>query len=306
VLTTFLSRGEVVRHARALHLLRELREAFVAQARDGASSTLSLDVPGPHGATALRHATLASIPAWSLTVRSVLRADARGSGAALHLYDGPSGRLLATMDAGHLGTLSQSVVGALAVDALARSEAAVVALLGGGPIASNALKALRLVRSLQRVTLFDPDLVSSTSQALALHQALSVPVRACESAEEAVAIADVVVLTGRVRLPSDALRDGAHVTVMSAEQHAEAPLPDAVLGRARVFSEQRAPALPWAPRDVRALGEVLDGRAEARPTANALTIFLATTPPVVDLVAGWHVFEGARHDEALTRVDLDG
>lgn len=306
MLTTFLSRGEVVRHARALHLLRELREAFVTRAREGASSTLAMDVPGPHGATALRHATLATIPAWSLTVRSVLRADARGSGAALHLYDGPSGRLLAMMDAGHLGTLSQSVVGALAVEALARPEAAVVALLGAGPIASSALKALRLVRSLQRVTLFDPDLVASTTQALALHQALSLPVRACESAEEAVAIADVVVLTGRVRLPSDALREGTHVTVMGADQRIEAPLPHSVLERARVFSEVPGPPPPWARGDVRALGEVLAGQAEARSSSGGLSVFLATTPPLVDLVAGWHVFEGARHDEGLTRIDLDG
>ncbi|MCA3014439.1 MAG: hypothetical protein INH41_18810 [Myxococcaceae bacterium] len=306
MLTTFLSRGEVVRHARALHLLRELREALVAPAPDGGPSSLAVEVPGRHGETALRHATASSIPAWSLTVRATLRADARGSGAVLHLYDGPSGRLLSSMDFGHLGSLSQAVLGALAVDVLARPDAACVAVLGAGPMASSALKALRLVRSLERVMLYDADLAASTSQALALHQALSVPVRACESPEEAVALADVVILTGKVRLPSDALRDGTHLSVMGAERWLEAPVPTSVLARARVFSELASPALPWAPAGVTGLGEVLDGRVTARPRPGDLTVFLATTPPLIDLVAGWHVFEGARHDERLTRVDLDG
>jgi ornithine cyclodeaminase len=304
VLTTFLARNEVVRHARALHLLRELREALVAQARLS-SSTFVAQASGPHGPTAFRHATLASIPAFSLTVRPSLRADARSTGALLHLYDAPSGRLLASMDAGHLGTLSQAVVGALAADALARPDAATVAVLGCGPPASSALKALRLVRSLERVALYDPDLVSSTTQALALHQSLSMPVRACESAEEAVSRADLIVLIGQVTLPTDAIRNGAHVTVMAAEQFDDAPVPGSLLTRARVFSETREPSRPWAPLGVTALADVLDGRLPARGTPSDVTVFLATTPPVIDLVAGWHVYEGARHDERLTRVDLD-
>lgn len=298
MLTAFLTRAEVSRHLRALNLLHELRSAFLR--REGGQGDHSVEFPVEGAAKAsVRHGTLSGVRAWSVTVQPSTPAT-----RVLQLYDRDSGALLALMDAGHLTALRASVVGALAADALARPDARNVALLGNGPVVSSALKALRLVRSLERITLFDPDLAASTEQSMALKAMLSVNVRACETEEEAVATADVVVMTGDVPLTVDALLPGTHVTVMAPERAAKAPLPQAVLTRARCFSDDRHPRLAWAPAIVGDLGQVLSGALPARTADEQITVFFSLGPPTLDLVAAWHVYEGAQHDETLTRVDL--
>lgn len=297
MLTAFLTRAEVSRHMQALHLLSELRDAFSSRA-SGGDQALSFDAPGASAATLIRQATLPSVPAWSLTVRAA-------SGTVLQLFDRQTGHLLAVMNGGHLTSLRAAVVGALAADVLARPDATNVALLGTGPAVSSALKALRLVRSLERITLFDPDLAAATEQAFKLQAVLSASVRACETAEQAVAVADIVVLAGAVPLPTDALRDGAHVTVMSAEQSDGAPLPLSLLARARCFSDDQHPPMAWAPSMKGTLGQVISGAVPARTRADELTAFLSIGPPFLDLVAAWHVYESAKRDETLTRIDLE-
>jgi ornithine cyclodeaminase len=298
VLTALLTRAEVSRHLRALNLLHELRSAFLRREGEHGDHAVEFAVEGAATA-AVRHGTLPGLRAWSVTVQPSTPAT-----RVLQLYDRDSGALLALMDAGHLTALRASVVGALAADALARPDARNVALLGNGPAVSSALKALRLVRSLERITLFDPELAASTEQAMALKAMLSVNVRACETEAEAVATADIVVMTGDVPLTVDALSPGAHVTVMAPERALKPPLPQAVLARARCFSDDRHPRLAWAPPIAGDLGQVLSGALPARTEDHQLTVFFSLGPPTLDLVAAWHVYEGAQHDETLTRVDL--
>lgn len=303
-MTAVLSRAEVSRHMQALHLLREVRQAFSERAAPGTGQS-TLDAPAGNGPTHVRQGTHPSIPAWSLMVRAALPASSRSSGALLQLYQRESGALLAVMDGGHLTALRAAVVGALAADVLAKPEAKNVALLGTGPAVSSALKALRLVRTLERVTLYDFDLAASTEQALRLHQTLSARVRACETAEEAVSRADVVVLAGPVPLPTDALAPGAHVTVMSAEEHLAAPLPERLMARARCFCDDARAPMPWAPAMLGDLAQVLGGGVPARTSPEQVTAFFSIGPPFLDLVAAWHVYEGAKADETLTRIDLE-
>ena len=40
-------------------------------------------------------------------------------------------------------------------------------------------------------------------------------------------------------------------------------------------------------------------------SSEELTLFASVGPAALDLLAAWHVYEGARHDEGLTRIDLE-
>ena len=304
MLTAVLSRAEVSRHMQALHLLHEVRQAFATRPPVGAEQT-SFDAPSGNGPTLVRQGTHPALPAWSVLVRAALPASSKSSGSVLQLYERESGHLLALMDGGHLTALRSSVVAALAADVLARPEACNVALLGTGPAVSSALKALRLVRTLERVTLYDFDLAASTEQALRLHQTLSARVRACETPEEAVSRADLVVLAGPVPLPTDCLAPGAHVTVMNAEKHLVSPLPPSLMERARCFCEDTQAPMPWAPKMTGDLAQVIGGTVPARTSTDDVTVFFSIGPPFLDLVAAWHVYEGAKADETLTRLDLE-
>jgi alanine dehydrogenase len=305
MLTAFLSRADVSRNTQALTLLQALRDAFTARVHPASVHTLQFDAPSPGGSTLVRQASLPALPAYAVTVRTDLAAPQAPGPAVLQLHEASTGRLLALMDSGHLSLLRASLVSALAADVLARPDARDVAVLGVGAAASGALKALRLVRSLRRVWLYEPDVATNFELAFRLNSALSMDVHGVDSAEEAVAEADLVVLTGQVPLPADAVKPGAHVTVLSADDFAAPPLPPPLLARARRFCDLNAPGLAWAGPFDGELGEVLSRQRPGRAGPDDVTLFASSGPAYLDLLAAWHVYEGARHDESLTRVDLE-
>ncbi len=305
MLTAFLSRADVSRHMQALHLLRELREA------------LSLTPPLPELETSgtcllqmadsvsqIRHSRWPSVPAFAVTVRTEAHTPA-ATRSVLQLHDAKTGKVLAVMDAGHLTSLRASLVGALAADVLARDDARQVAVLGSGLAASGALKAIRLVRSIQRVWLYEEDPAANTELAMRLQSTLATSVRGTNSPEEAVENADLIVLTGNVTLPNDVIRPGAHVTVLQAERYASPPLPATLLRRARRFTDGANAGLEWGASFATTLSDVLTQRQPGRQNADEVTVFASVAPSFLDLLAAWHVYEGARHDEALTRLDLE-
>lgn len=301
MLTAFLSRADVSRHMQALHLLRELREALALPV--GADATAGLDHSLEGSATHIRRSLWPTVPAFSVSVRTDLPSAV--SRSVLQLHDQKTGKVLAVMDAGHLSALRASLVGALGADVLARDDARQVAVLGSGLAASGALKAIRLVRSIQRVWLFEEDPAANTELALRLQSTLATSVRGTNSPEEAVENADLIVLTGNVALPTDALRPGAHVTVLNADSYTSAPLPPALVRRARRFTDAVSPALEWGAPFSTLLGDVIAGRQPGRQSPDELTVFASVGPSFLDLLAAWHVFVGARDDEALVRLDLE-
>lgn len=305
MLTAFLSRADVSRNTQALTLLQALRDAFTARVHPSSVQTLQFDAPAPGGSTLVRQASLPGLPAYAVTVRADFARPHTPGRAVLQLHEASTGKLLAVMDSGHLSQLRASLVSALAADVLARADACNVAVLGAGTAASGALKALRLVRSLRKVWLYEPDVAANFELAFRLGTTLSMDVKGADSAAEAVADADIVVLTGEVPLPTDALKPGAHVTVLAAETFPDNPLPPALLARARRTCDLNEPPLSWGGPFHAELGEVLSKQKDGRLGPDDVTVFVSIGPAYLDLLAAWHVYEGAQHDESLTRVDLE-
>lgn len=303
MLTAFLSRADVSRHLQALHLLKELREALTARRKAASVQTLRFEPSTPEpSSTLLRQAAVLGVPAWMVTVRSE---TVKGTRSVLQLHDAGTGQMLAMMDAGHLMMLRASLMSALAADVLARPDAKHVAVLGAGAAASSALKALRLVRSIEQVWFHEPNVVDNFELVHRLQTTLSMAIRAVDTPKEAVEHADIVVITGTTSLEGVTLKPGAHVTVLSAETLAGSPLPAPMLESARRFCDASEPALKWGQPFHAELGEVLSNEKVGRRSEDELTLFASVGPASLDLVAAWHVFEGARHDEGLTRIDLE-
>ncbi len=230
-------------------------------------------------------------------LRAALAAEPSGSGARgelpgvpafsvrvgheLHLHDAASGEVLAVMEGERLFAMRDAVLAALAVDALARPEATRVALVGAGASAGLILKSIRLVRSLAQLRVFDPELVSSHTLAGRLFHELSLPARAFESLEEALQDADLV-LVSTPGLLERGVSPGAHVHLAAAQ-----PPP----ANAKVFSEE-------------ALRPVLRGAAPGRSHEGEVTVFAPQGLSSLDLVAAWHVYQVAKDDDSLPRVQL--
>lgn len=289
MLTAVLTRADVARHLSALILLDELRSAFRAPL--GSSP----------GRSTFRQGELEALPAWSATVRSD---TATGRRAVLQLHDRATGHLLAVMDAVHLSTLRASLVGALAADVLARPDAKTVAILGAGAAASSALKALRLVRSIEQVWFHQPDVAENFELAHRLQRDLSMAIRAADTVDEAVSGADLVVVVGNAPVELQRLRVGTHVSLLDALAPFPSPLGPNLLEQSRRFCDaEPSSALSGAP--FTPLYQVLGGGAPGRTHAKDVTVFASLAPPSLDALTAWHVYEGARHDETLTRIDLE-
>ena len=203
------------------------------------------------------------------------------------------------IDAEALFSLRACLVSALAVNALTPPEAKRVAVFGTD--SSGALKALRLVRSLREVWLVAPTLQQAVVEAAQLQDALKTPVRAVEHPAEAVANAEVVVLTGGVALPELALWPSVVLSIPSAARFEAAPLSPGLLAKAWRVGD--GPLSAWGQPIHAELGAVLAGTASRPPGGNP--VFIGADPEALNLLAAWHVYLGAQGDEALPRVDFE-
>ncbi len=315
--TLVLTRADVARHMEALTLLQALREGHMGHAArmtDPTRAHASLGRAG--GATVVFPGTLEDVPAWTAEVHASLPGGAMAEGALIQLRELSSGRLLAVMDAGHLARIRTGLVSALAVDALARRDAATVALIGAGDRASVFLKCLRLVRSLRQVHVWETQLADAEVFAQRNFQALKVPTRSEATIAEAVAEADIVICATASDTPflfPEMLRPGTHVNALGGAEPHRAEISSALLQQARFFCDDRelsaragalAAAGPGTDVVATELGEVLAGRLPGRANPEELTVFASVGLPFEDLAAAWAVYESAQHDETLSRVDF--
>lgn len=316
--TLLLTRSDVSRNLQALTLLADMREAFRvdALARTVAPQRTRVPLHAEGTAMVLFPGSLPGVPAYSVKVSARFPSLTPPLQGALQLHDLATGALLAVMDAAHLTAVRTGVVGALGADVLARPDAHRVALLGAGPRSVLQLKSLRLVRTLSQAFLYDVDFERAVELATRLYQQLSLPVRPVGSVEEAVAEADIVVmpgLGGQAALPAELVRPGMHLTALGADEQVKVELSPELIARTTFVCDHRGLALSGgvvgsaglAESSIHAeLGEVIAGMRPGRTSPEQLTLFCTVGVPFQDLAAAWHVYQAARGDEEVRRLDF--
>lgn len=310
--TLVLNHGDVLRHLDTLALLPELRAAFVADATHRLSEpTLARAVPRSGASTSvLMPGMVEGIPAYSVQV--LTGSASGGMKGMLLLHQLETGQLLALMDAAHLSALRSAVVAALAAEVLSRADASRVALVGAAAPAAMHLKCLRLVRSLTQLRVFDEDHPRAFELAARMQSTLHLPSRSTNTVEEAVADADIVVVVGTAREPlvtPGMLPPGCHVTSLGLETAGRrgvaldefaGPVFCDNAGLAQGHGAMGALGLAGGTE----LGQVLAGRSAGRASPDQRTVFSHMGLPFQDLVAAWQVYQGAVHDDAITRLDF--
>lgn len=312
--TLVLTHADVARHLNGLYLLADLREAFRTDALARTVGAQRARAPLPTGGTVFTSlpGSLPGVPAFSVRVGSRFPGQAPSERDFIQLFDLLTGELLAVMEAGHLTAMRAAAVGAVASDVLAREGAARVALIGAGPQAALHLKCLRLVRSLAHVRVFDPDTALAAHLSARMFSTLSLPTHAAGSVSEAVEDADIVITTGSARegvLLPELVRPGTHIT-LGTDEPSRTQAPAALLERAAFFCDSRALAVAAGllPDDaIRAeLGDVIAGTRPGRTSPEEITVFSELGMPFQDLAAAWQVYQAAREDEEVRRVDFGG
>jgi|EndMetStandDraft_5_1072996.scaffolds.fasta_scaffold02627_4 ornithine cyclodeaminase len=324
-----VNQAEVRRLLPMAECLEVMEETLAALARGEALLPLRqvLMLPGGQGAFGAMPAHLSSPPALGIKVITVFPGN-HGTeydshqGAVL-LFETERGRLLAVMDASSITAIRTAAVSGVATRALARPEAATLALLGTGVQAATHLEAVALVRPLQRVRVWsrDPAHVARFVEAARARHPFAI--EAAPTAREAVSDADVVCTVTSSREPvlqGAWLRPGTHVNAVGASLRTARELDAAAVAAARVFVDRRESAANEAGDLLMAraegaigddhvqaeLGEILVGRADGRRSPAEITVFKSLGLAVEDVASAHHIHARAAERGMGTWVELGG
>jgi ornithine cyclodeaminase/alanine dehydrogenase-like protein (mu-crystallin family) len=260
-----------------------------------------LETPG--GFFASMPAYLGSTPAMGAKLVTVFH-DNPHKGLPSHLatiilLDPATGALLATMDGRYITEARTAAVSAVAARYLALPDAHTLAIIGSGVQARSHLEALSLVRKLTDIRCWSPT-VAHTRKFVG--DSRGVPLRATESAADAVRDADIIVLVTSSSTPviKDAwVKPGACVIAVGACRPNQREMDPALVARARLIVDSRAAALKEAGDIVMAiqegwfgedhiaaeLGQVAADPKQGRTSADQVTIFKSLGMAVEDVAA---------------------
>ncbi len=222
--------------------------------------------------------------------------------AAIALFDHVAGDLLALLDGRYITEARTAAVSAAATRRLAREDASVLALIGSGVQAHSHLDAISEVRHITAVRVWSPT-PAHRDRFVAQHRTeTKATLIATESARDAVAGADIIVLATGAATPvvrSEWVQPGTHVCAVGACRPDMREMDSELVARGRLFVDARISALAEAGDIVIPLGEgridadhvlgeigeVLAGRITGRVSAEDVTIFKSVGMAVEDVAA---------------------
>jgi ornithine cyclodeaminase/alanine dehydrogenase-like protein (mu-crystallin family) len=276
-----------------------LREAF------GLLSAGKADVP-PRIAARTAEGLLAAMPGYLQGVGLVLKAvsvfpgnhgtDVPSHQGLIIVCDEHTGTPVAVMDGASVTALRTAASAAVAADLLARQDATVLAIIGGGVQGHSHLQAFADLRPWSAVR------VASRSKGSAFALAARHPTGKAMSFEEAVRGADVICLTTDADEPviqPEWVSPGAHVGSVGyrAELH-----PGFITGTVYVEWMGAATAVPPAgaadlqgidPTRVVEIGRIVNGDHPGRTNAAEITVYKSTGHAVEDAAAARLVLDAA-------------
>jgi alanine dehydrogenase len=320
VLVLVLRSADIARACSMDEAIRAVREGFLALSSGSATAPVRTAVPLREDGVALTMpAGLDSGRHYSVKVVAVAPGNPdRGLplvSATVVLGDAETGEVLALIEGAALTALRTGAAGGVAAAVLARRDSEVATVFGAGVQARAQIVALATalrgtLREIRVVGRDEGRAHGIIKWALEQPELRSVTLRTGSRIQrdgwvsEAMGGADIVVTaTGSSDpvFPGRLLGDGVHVTAVGSFKPTMRELDDDALEGARVFVDQRKPALAEAGElqglrdgDVVEIGEVIGGRAPGRTSASERTIFKSVGNAVQDLVVASRAYERAR------------
>jgi alanine dehydrogenase len=226
------------------------------------------------------------------------------------LFDADTGEPLAVLDGARMNPFKTGATGAVGVDALAREDAATLAVIGSGPQARGQVRATATVRDLDTVWVYSPTKEHRESFAAGMNERLDASVAAVASSAAAVEDADIVITATNASEPvfdGDRLDPGTHVTAMGQYDPSKRELDATTVERATYVPDLRERATQDAGSFLHAveggvvdedhvhaeLGEVVAGEAEGRESEDDITVFDSGGTGIETAAAAYMLYERA-------------
>ena len=301
-------------------LLHALRDAFAAYStrRTIAAQRAGSALPGRGGRTVMVvfPGLIDGIPAFTVKVNTKVPGGTPSVVGSIHLADLETGAVLAIMDSIVITAERTALAGALAADVLARRDTPRVAVIGAGVQGEAQVRALQLVRRVERVDVVDTVAGRAEAYAERVGPALGIEVVPCARVSDAVREADVIITATWSKEPflSRAMvRAGVHITAVGADEPAKGEVDARLIASSLFVCDDRDLAARMGaiagaglgPDAIHAeLGEVIAGVKAGRTRDDQITIFGTVGLAFQDLPAAWQVYTRARERGVGTVVDL--
>lgn len=239
------------------------------------------------------------------------------------LFEGEAGRAVCIADAKEVTTIRTAAASAVATEALARPDAAVLGLIGCGTQARAHLDAHLAARSYAKILVWSRSARRAMQFVHEQRARLGIAIELAEAVEDVAANSDVVCTLTSSPIPilsGKWLRPGVHVNAVGASVSWAAEVDDEAVVRSRYFVESRNSALAQAGEYLQArkaglitadhivgeIGEVLLGTVRGRLSDQDITMYKSLGHIVQDLAVTHHLYEGrashpARADELPRR-----
>jgi ornithine cyclodeaminase/alanine dehydrogenase-like protein (mu-crystallin family) len=301
---TVLTRDDVVAAVPMPAAIDAVAGAYSELSRGRAQSPVRLGLHAPLGTSLFMPGYLEESGALGAKIVSVFQKNPQRGLPSINgivlLLDPETGVPMAIMDGTYLTALRTGAGSGAATRVLARHDAHVLTVYGAGGQARAQIDAVRAVRDIREVRI-----VSRTGESARVLAAEldGVEARAVDDPAEAAGGADVIcaaTTSSEPVFPADAAGPGVHVNGVGSFTPDMQEIAGELLLRARVFVDARDAALEEAGdliipiRDglfgedhiVADIGEVLDGRAEGRTSADQITYFKSVGNAVQDVAVG--------------------
>jgi alanine dehydrogenase len=235
---------------------------------------------------------------------------------ALVLFDSETGTPVAIMDSGLTTALRTAAASAVATQALARENAATLAILGTGELAHYHIEAIRAVRPIKRVLIWGRNHAKADLLAARHRDAWAAGTvnAACKDAD---VICTVTAAESPILRAAD-LTDGVHINAVGASQPLVQEIAPDCYESCRAYVDYRPSAETQAGeliaarisgilergRELPEIGEVLSGHAQGRTSPKQRTLYRSLGLIAQDLAAAHFLLQRAVATGRGTEIDL--
>ena len=223
------------------------------------------------------------------------------------LFDPETGEPVCVVHAGEITAIRTAAASAVATDALARTDARQLAILGYGEQAMTHLRALATVRRLERVLVWGRSPERTADFVRRMREELDLDIAPAGDVRDAVADADIVcTVTGAVEpiLKGEWVRSGTHLNLVGSSHAGPVEVDNDLVVRSRFIADSREGVLAQGAefRNARQaglvtdnhlvaeIGEVLAGTIEGRRSADEITVYKSLGHVVQDLATAWALY----------------
>ena len=237
-------------------------------------------------------------------------AGSEGSKALVMLYDYEGGQLLACLEASRLGQIRTGAATGLATRHMARSDAAIVGVIGSGFQAQTQLEAVCTVRDVRQARVYSRRPERREEFARQMSERLNLEITPVDTARDCVAGADVVAVITSAREPvleGEWLEAGTHINAAGGNHWMRREVDEAAVTKSDVIvvddleqAKIECGDLMWLePRGsfrwdmAHELQDVVVGRVQGRPSPQSITLFESMGVALEDIAAAQLVYRKA-------------